>query len=182
MIYEPTTLLADYNTLMQAHGLPGKLHLATVARKKRGKVIRKATLTAIADFGAWCSRQGVDPIRYIRARHEAIGWVRMISFERLASDLFLVKFREWGDGVQANHMDQARLVAATEDDTPRGGLDLIHLFETFKRLHRTDRVLCRVEQDVTGGWNPRSPECAGCGEAGACTDMLPPDVRARRVE
>jgi hypothetical protein len=173
--YDPIDLLAVYNRVMTANGLSGK-PMSKTPNKKTGRSMRDG----VASFGEWCVRNNVDPGRFIRARHEAIRFRYRISFEQLASDKFLTKFRQFGDDRQSAVQEQDRLSDQVEDDTPLDSDELRHVWEQVKRANALDRELCMLNYDMTGGWNPRSLWCGDCPIANECKAQLPEHIRRRR--
>jgi hypothetical protein len=171
--YSPAELLNIYNNVVQRHGLPPK-HLS-----KKG-------YAAMAVFGQWCRTNDVDPVAFIRARHEQMGWRYPIPIEKLAYGkgvpAFLAKFKEWGERKQSHALSQERIGDHVVTDTPLWGNELRHLGEVMKRQLRLDPEACLLNMDLTGGWNPRSPICSDCPVAETCAASLPAGVlRGRYV-
>lgn len=158
---EPVRILRTYNRLMREHGLPERRMYKTTA-KEITELLRR--------FGAWCDQRGVDPERFIYARHQAIAWKRRVKLEQLASDAYLARFREWSEDWVAHSMEQEQLVSGTENDTPRDGSALIVLWERMKAIYQLNKTVCMSASDMTGGYNPRSSWCQECSEASACRE------------
>ena len=114
----------------------------------------------LAAFGAWCAARGVDPERYIRARHEAVGFAVRLRVRQLASDKFLASFREWGDGRQAEVQSQAAIGRTLE----RAGR--ASTLAERVRATTTDRDACRA--DPLTWRDDTSPTCAACPARHAC--------------
>lgn len=137
-------LISIYNRVIEARGL--KRHFTVSAAMTKGA----------RDFAAWCEINSVDPERWIRARHEAIGYRSRIRFDQLASDKFLPKFREWGDSHQAHEIFQDRIAGTVVDVRafdPTG-----FLAETIKR--GTSPEVC-IYDDMTA-YSPKSKVCSSC--------------------
>jgi hypothetical protein len=139
--------------------------------KVRGDVVR---------FLAWCVEHQVDPERWMRARMDSVGHRFRVAPDKLISPKFLVAFKRWGDGHQAERQGQAAMVADTVDDTPRSGGELVELAEAVKMRLRAEPEVCMLSWSVTLGCNPRSQWCARCPMIGACWAMLDDATRAAR--
>lgn len=114
-------------------------------------------------FAEWCDRRGIDPERWIRAKHAAIKWRFRVRISQLAraTPKFLAAFRDWGDGVAAEHIHQAELRLQVVDDR-WGGLRVMS-----ERLKRTlEPRLCRIAPETA--YHPGSRWCAACPESRAC--------------
>lgn len=170
----PGDVLWAYNAVMAEAGLP-----ALDMRQTRRKGDKLTRYEQLAQFAAWCGENGVDPRRYIRARHEAIGYKHRIAVKSLRSDSFLKSFRRFGNDRQAAFEGQLRVQAAVVDDSDHRGGELRELWELMKR-RIAGTVECAIDTDMTGGWNPRSPWCRDCALADECRDALPEAVRYAR--
>jgi hypothetical protein len=157
---DPAALLAIYNGLLLAHGLPERRITQSSSAKIR---------SGLRKLRAWCVENGADPERYMYARHQAIGWSRRLSLEQLAKPpaLFLERYQDWGDDWAAYSLGQESARAQVEDDTPRDGTTLIVLWERMKAIYALDKELC-MAVEVTGGYNAQSPWCQACAVAAEC--------------
>ena len=176
MTTDPATILSIYNRVLTANGLAAK-PMSKTPRKGGRKVVMRESLI---EFGQWCVDNGVDPERWVRARHDAIGFRHRISIENLASPKFLPKFRDFGDDLQHEAQGQDRMAQAVVDDVPIDSDDLRFLSESLKRAYSMDPELCAMSQDLTGGWNPKSEWCRSCSAVGDCKAKMPEATRRRR--
>jgi hypothetical protein len=153
---------------------------ADVARalRLRPRPVNAQTLREAQSFLDWAAQERVDPILFIRARHEAAPGAR-IPIQRLSAvqPSFLDKYREWGEERQGRIAAQARH-AAVEDRDAR--TELTVLSEAARATFAGDRDVCRLSADLTGGWHPRSPHCQPCRVAAECRNDLPRPVRRAR--
>ena len=146
---------------------------------------RKATATATAQcvgFLKWCATHGIDPERFIRARHDAVGWRFRIPLDRLhqVGQAFVDNFTEWGDGKQAETQLNEDLSSIVVHDTNRNA-EITVLSEQAKTTFKDTPWLCLLSSDITLGWNPASQWCRGCELAIRCKSDLPKSViRARQ--
>ena len=123
-------------------------------------------------FGSWCVERGIDPERWLRAKLEATGGRFRLRPSTLTncSASFMEHFRDWGEGVQAEHQHQRRLQAEVVDDTPWGGGELIMLAESVKRALVDDRAAC-VTAPEAGGYHSLSPHCIDCAVRQRCWEF-----------
>ena len=141
------------------------------ARGLRPKITKATTRHSLA-FLTWCTSQGigdalVEP--YIRARHAAIGYRRVIRIDRLkGSAQFVSKFLEFGSTLQLHEMAQERHSAEATDHVPNGNS---HFAETVKRVWievRDCPEACWYDRATT--WGPRSKWCQQCPLQEGCRD------------
>ena len=145
---------------------------------------RKATKSSMEQCEAylgWCKMAGIDPERFIRARHDATGWRFRIPLARLhqVGEGFVDKFKDWGDGKQAESQINERMTAIVADDTDRTK-DLTTLSERAKAEFFQTPEVCIMSLDLTLGHHPRSEWCRQCRLATACKSQLPASVRKAR--
>lgn len=170
----PVAVLRAYNEVMVEGGLP-----TVKMRRTPRKGEKQALYDQLTAFWVWCVARDVDPKRWIRARHEAIGFKRRLPVWKLRSEKFLIKFRHFGDEKQAAAEEQLRAAARAVDDVDWGGAELRHLWEAMKQVI-AGTVECAVDTDLTGGWNPCSKWCRDCVIAVECRDALPEAVQRAR--
>lgn len=143
----PVDVLACYRRVLTTHGLQPP-------RRVTPKAVRDATA-----FLRWCTARQVDPERYLRARHEALGWSRRIPLDRLGSEKFLLTFRQWGDQHQAHQVGQDRLTASMVESISHRVLS-----ERMRRALPPDLCL----SDPWTDYDPASGTCTGCPVRGVC--------------
>ncbi len=155
----PTALIVLYNAVLESNGLT------------RPRTQGIGEVQAARKFLAWCAVEGVDPERWIRARHDAIGYRRRIRLKQMASAKFLPKFMAWGDGKQAAQVAQERIALEVIDLT-EADPGVTPLTEAMKRTLADSPEICAVDQELTGGWHPRSEWCRGCRAVDFCKAQL----------
>lgn len=126
-------------------------------------------------FGLFCRRYDLDPSAWIRARHEAIGWSRMIPIDRLATARFLGKYREFIGDLTARAESDEAMAESIVDDTagaPLGGLRPHE--EAFRaamaRVGAYDACLGSSGY-MTGGYCPDSSWCGLCPVQQKCREV-----------
>ena len=130
-------------------------------------------------FAGFCEEHGVDPTRWVMARHAAVGWRHRIPVEQLASEAFLPSYHEWAEDRQASVQEQERLAdKVIPNHTTPGALVLGA--EALKAALVASPLVCLGSATLTYGWDPASRWCVKCAQAGPCRDGLNPSVRERR--
>ena len=125
-------------------------------------------------FGLFCKRYDVDPVLWIRARHEAIGWNRQIPADQLATVKFLGKYRDFVGDLTARRAADEEVAEGILDDTvctPLGGLRPHE--EAFRAaMHRVKAYdACLASSGyMTGGYCPDSDWCTGCPVSTLCSE------------
>lgn len=141
-------LVAVYNRVLKSGGLPARICSA--------RVVRQA-----GEFLFWCDRNGVDPERYIRARHDSIGFKNRIPINRLASYRFLEKFRQFGDAKQAHEVAQDNLaVTVVPDRAAESFAEALRASHGQYRHMAEFRESCLI--DVSTWYNEQSVWCLSC--------------------
>tara|TARA_R110000751_G_scaffold85896_9_gene171280 strand:+ start:2441 stop:2977 length:537 start_codon:yes stop_codon:yes gene_type:complete len=127
---------------------------------------------------AWAVTEGVDPVLFMRARHEAATGAR-VPVSRLgnASPGFLAKYREWGEWKQSKVATEERY-AAVDDDDPE--VELVPLHEAARAALIGSPLVCMSSLTITGGWHPASSYCPTCPSGKACRAGLSTKTRRRR--
>jgi len=168
----PATFLRVYNRVTQ-EGVTRQ----TWVRQASTKALRES-----ADVLTFCAAHGIDPERWVRAKHDAIGWRFRVKLTHLtrSTPRFMENFQSWGDDRQAGEIQQERFVSACEDDDDRT-TEVIPLYEQAKAVFVSVREVCQgSSRALTGGWHPRSRWCGDCPRAAGCKAALPHAVRVRR--
>jgi hypothetical protein len=127
----------------------------------------------------WTKEQGVDPVLFMMARHDAHGEKRRIPMKVLhkVGSNFIEKYREWGEWKQSMSRLDNRM-KASEDIDP--DIKIVPLHEAVRdRLSDTPEV-CASSHEISGGWHPASEHCQACSEAQNCKDLLPRRIRKAR--
>lgn len=122
-----------------------------------------------AELGDFCESKGIDPERWVRAKHEAIGWRFRVKVTQLsnASEAFLGNYLAWGSNVQAEAQSQEEIAASVVLDGP-GADGLTILGEAVKRRFAASPEVCLVSEDLTRGWHAQSSWCQSCPLAMQC--------------
>lgn len=128
----------------------------------------RTNVSAFKAFAAFCDRHGVDPLLWIRAKHEAVDWQFRISAKQLCSTKFIPKFREWGEDKQARAVGQERLCSSVVENRGDGELDLG--VEALRASLLSDPLVCLgykiTKYDARSRWCPACPVEARCRARG----------------
>ena len=122
-------------------------------------------------FHQWCVKHGVDPVRWIHARHESIKWARRVPIESLASDKFLANFQDWGDQKTAGELGQDRLSAQAEIAVyPSEAMrEMTRRAYARDRDHRHCYLTATVGDGLTR-YDEESPTCGVCPLMETCSE------------
>lgn len=141
-----------YNRLVESHGL-----VPYRSYSKHREVCDR--------FDAWCSGKGVDPERWILARHSAIKWRHKIAIRVLPSDKFLVKFEDWGDRVQAADVLQDRL----GNEATLAVYPSRYMKEILRRSYANEQATWACLADPQTHFDDQSKICSGCDQRELCS-------------
>ena len=145
----------------------------------------RRSLRIASELVAWCKANDLDVDRWIRARHEAIGWKFRISLKCMigATDEYLIEYREWREVRVIEKEIDSRTSLAVVPDTSRVH-DLTVLGDVIKESYSDEPDLCygisTGPDPLSGGWHPESEWCQKCPRADDCRSALSPMVRRCR--
>ena len=88
----------------------------TAALRMRPRPLAGKAVAEADAFIAWAKEERVDPVLFMRARHDAAPGAR-IPINRLhrVSPAFMAKYREWGEWKQSKCAEEDRFVAVDDD-------------------------------------------------------------------
>jgi hypothetical protein len=142
-------------------------------RPLTGKAVTEARA-----YLAWAKAEGVDPVLFMRSRHDAAPGAR-VPINRLhrVSPAYMQNYRDWGEWKQSKVATEERFTAVDDADADTA---LTPLHEAARAALADSPVVCMSSLTITGGWHPASPHCQACKASKDCRDALPTPTRRRR--
>jgi len=148
-----SAVFGAYNQVLENHGL------TPFPDGAFGRV--RSHFMRIAKF---CHEHKIDPERWIRARHEAVGWRMRLPLKQLASasPAFMAKFMDFGADLQAEAIHQESMVSVAD----HGWSELRVFSEQLKQALGNDPALCLSAAETA--YHPESQWCDGCLHQRTC--------------
>lgn len=127
----------------------------------------------------WCERNGVDPLRFMKARvHLAKEGARTIPpISALPSKALLVddawlEIVDRAEGLEQDAKFSAAELAKCHDIYIATLVAATPAQEKFKAAHKDKPATCQADAQFSGGYHPHSIHCQNCTIAGACAQAL----------
>lgn len=130
-------------------------------------------------FIAWCDRNEVDPLRFLKARlylakegGRQIPALGALPSKALLEDDAWEEILDRAEGAEQDaefvrselEKHHERLLASLRALTP--------MHEKFKSHYRDKRIICMTDLRFSGGYHPLSKECAECSIMHRCAKRL----------
>lgn len=167
MVSDAVRFIEEYNRVTAA---------VTQSLRLRPRPLKGAAVQEAEAYLVWAKGAGVDPVLFMRARHDAAPGARIpISKLHRVSPMFLTKYAEWGEWKQSKVATEERYQAV--DDNGEG---LTPLHESGRMALADDPLVCMLSTPITGGWHPESMHCQRCEKAKECRMNLSTETRRKR--